>query len=177
MTSQRKVGAMSALLFALVASNAQAEATLDDATIFAIFDQANAADIMAGRLGAKYGHSEEIRALGRMVATEHEAVQQMGRELAKKLGIVPTPPDHDTSVQEQAKTVALLQSKSGAEFDKVYLRNELAFHRSVIDALKGSLLPAIKNEEFKELIKKLLPGFEHHLAETQALASKLLAAN
>jgi len=177
MTMQAKTGAMSVLLLALTASNVRAETPLDDATIFAIFDQANATDITAGRLGAKYGHSEEVRALGRMVAADHEAVQQMGRDLAKKLGVVPTPPDHDTSVQNQAKTVELLQSKSGAEFDKVYLRNELAFHRSVIDALKGSLLPAIKSEQFKALVTKLLPGFEHHLAETQALASKLMAAN
>ena len=36
---------------------------LDDATILAIFDQANTADIVTGRLGAKYAVSEEVRAL------------------------------------------------------------------------------------------------------------------
>ena len=146
---------------------------LDDATVFAIFDQANAADIWTGRLGVQRGRSEEVRALGRMVATDHEAVQQMGRDLAKKLGVMPTPPANDTSAEALSKTVALLQSKSGVEFDQAYLRHEIAFHQSVIDAIKGTLLPAVKNDELKALITKVLPGFEHHLAATRSAAAKL----
>lgn len=161
------------IALALFASNAMAGEQLDDATIFAIFDQANSADIWTGRLGVKYGHSDEVRALGKMVVSDHEAVQQMGRDLAKKLEIIPTPPMGDTSAEDLAKTVALLQSKSGPEFDQAYLRHEIAFHQSVIDAMKQTLLPAVRNEEFKELIKKVLPGFEHHLAATKIAANKL----
>ena len=162
-----------AIALVVFANSAIAGAKLDDATVFAIFDQANGADVWTGRLGVKYGQSDEVRALGKMVATDHEAVQQMGRDLAKKLGIIPTPPVDDTSAESLAKTVALLQSKSGAEFDQAYLRHEIAFHQSVIDAIKGTLLPAVKNKEFKELLKKVLPGFEHHLAATKAAAKKL----
>ena len=79
----------------LLPSRAHAAGSLDDATILAIFDQANTADIVTGRLGAKYGASEDVRALGRMVATDHVAVQQMGRDLAKKLALFPSPPDDD----------------------------------------------------------------------------------
>ena len=157
----------------LMNAKALADNKLDDATIFAIFDQANMADIWVGRIGVKKSHSEEVRALATMVATEHEAVQQMGRDLAKRLGIIPTPPDNDTSITSQAKAVAILQSKSGADFDKAYLKHEIAFHQSVITAIKGTLLPAIKNEQFKALVTKVLPGFEHHLAETKATAKKL----
>ena len=150
-----------------------AAGVLDDATILAIYDQANAADIVTGRLGAKYGASEEVRALGRMVATDHVAVQQMGRDLARKLNIFPTPPDNDTSVADHARAVALLQSKTGAEFDKAYLQYEVAFHQSVVDAIKGTLLPAIKNDELRNLMNAVLPGFERHLAATRAVARKM----
>ena len=132
-----------------------AAGVLDDATILAIYDQANAADIVTGRLGAKYGASDDVRALGRMVATDHMSAQQMGRDLAMKLRIVPTPPDNDTSVAEQAKAVALLQSKRGAEFDKAYLQYEVAFHLSVVEAIKGTLLPAAKNDELRNLMEGL----------------------
>lgn len=162
-----------AALGGLLGNGAIAGGKLDDATILAVFDQASAVDVYTGRLGAKYGHSEEVRALGRMVATDHVAVQQMGRDLAKKLNIVPTPPDNDTSVVDHANTVSLLQSKSGAEFDRVYLTHEIAFHQSVIDAVRVTLLPAIKNSEFKKLVMDVLPGFEHHLAATKAAAKKL----
>ncbi len=160
-------------VMALFTNPAGAGGSLDDATIFAIFDQANAADIWTGRLGMKHGHSQEVRSLAKMVVTDHEAVQQMGRDLAIKLGVVPTPPDDDKSAENQAKTVALLQSKSGGEFDKAYLLHEIKFHQSVIDAIRGTLLPAIENGEFRAFVNKVLPGFEHHLTETKVAANNL----
>jgi len=159
-------------LSALFSNAGVAGEKLDDATILAIFDQANAVDIFTGRFGAKYGNSAEVRELGVMTATDHVAVQQMGRDLAKKVGIFPLPPDNDTSVADLAKTISFLKTKSGPEFDKAYLKHEVVFHQSVVDAVKGTLLPAIRNDEFKELVKTVLPGFEHHLAETKALAKK-----
>ena len=146
---------------------------LDDATILSIFDQANAIDIYIGRLGAKYGHSKEVRKLGEMVATDHVVVQQMGRDLARRLNIIPIPPDNDTSVADMAKIVEMLQSKTGSAFDELYLRHELSFHQSVIDAIKETLLPAIDNEALKVLVEKVLPGFEHHLAKTKDVAKRL----
>lgn len=151
---------------------AQAGAKLDDATIFAIFDETNTADVWAGRIAVKKAHSADVRELGKMVATDHEAVQQSWRDLAKKLSIIPAPPANDDIAAKLAKTVALLQSKSGAEFDKAYLKHEIVFHQSVVDAIKNTLLPAIKNEEFKALVTQALPAFEHHLAETKAVAKK-----
>jgi putative membrane protein len=161
------------VVLVLAGSGAGAAPALDDATILAIFDQANAVDIYTGRLGAKYGSSEEVRALGRMVVSDHVAVQQMGRDLAKKLKVIPTLPDNDSSVADYARIVAQLQSKTGADFDKAYLQYEVAYHQSVVDAIKGSLLPAISNPELKALVKTVLPGFERHLAATRVLASKM----
>jgi putative membrane protein len=160
-------------LVMVLSNGARAGGKLDDATILAIFDQANSMDISTGWLGAKFGNSQEVRALGRMVATDHVAVRQMGRDLAKKLGIVPTPSDRDTSAVDHAKTVSFLQAKSGAEFDRAYLQHEIAFHQSVIAAVKETLLPAISNGELKKLVRDVLPGFEHHLAATKAAARKL----
>jgi putative membrane protein len=162
-----------AALNGIWSNGAAADGKLDDATILAIFDQANSVDIYTGRLGAKDGYTEEVRALGRMVAADHVAVQQMGRDLAKKLNIIPTPPDNDTSVADEAKTVSSLQAVTGQEFDRAYLRHEIAFHQSVIEAIRKTLLPATKNSELASLIKKVLPGFEHHLAATKAVAAKM----
>lgn len=169
---KRLVGGLLAAAM-LCGGNAMAGGKLDDATILAIFDQANFADIWTARLGMKRGHSDEVKSLARMVATDHEAVQHMGREVAKKIGVVPTPPDNDNSAQAHAQAVAMLQSKSGREFDAAYLRHEIAFHQGVIDAIKGTLLPATQNESLKGLIQDVLPGFEHHLAATRDAAEKL----
>lgn len=158
------------LMMTLPAANA---GNLDDPTIFAIFDEVNTADIWTARLAATKGHSDEVRALGRKVAGDHEAVQRMARDLARKLDVVPTPPNNDATAQNHAETVALLQAKSGADFDRAYLLHETEFHANAIEAVKNTLLPAIKNEEFRALVLKVAPGFEGHLKMTKELTQKL----
>ena len=164
---------LSIVVLLATASGVASAGVLNDATIFSIFDQANMADITTARIGVKKAHSKEVRELAQMVATDHEAVQRMGRELATKLGVTPLPPDGDTSVDSLAKAIANLDGKSGAEFDKAYLLYEIGFHQSVIDAIKSALLPAVKDDQLKALVTKVLPGFEHHLAATKAAAKKL----
>ena len=66
--------------------------SLNDDTIFAIFDQANMADIATGRLGWKKGQSDDVRMLAKMVIVDHSNVQQMGRDVATKIGVFGTPP-------------------------------------------------------------------------------------
>lgn len=165
-------GALAAL--ALLASvPAHAGAALNDETIFAIFDQANMTDISTGRLGWKKAHAPEVKALAKMVVTDHTAVQQMGRQLAGDLGLIGTPPDGVTSLADQAGTITRLDGLAGAAFDRAYLLHEIAFHQAVIDAVKGTLLPSISNPQFKALVTNVLPGFEHHLAATKDVARKL----
>ena len=97
----------------------------------------------------------------------------MMRDLARKLAIAPIPPDSDSNAQDHAKTITLLQGKSGAEFDRAYLLHEIEFHSAAVNAVKQTLLPEIQNEEFRALVQKILPGFEQHLAETTDIAHKL----
>jgi putative membrane protein len=146
---------------------------LDDATIFAIFDEVNSVDIWTARLGAKKCHSPEVCELARSVAGDHEQVQQMMRDLTRKLMITPVPPDSDSNAQDHAKAITLLQGKSGAEFDRAYLLHEIEFHKAAINAIKQALLPEIQDQEFRALVQNVLPGLEHHLNETTQLAHKL----
>ncbi len=154
-------------------SGGATEDKLTDATIISIFDDANTADIITGRIGATKGHSDEVKALGRMVATDHVHVQNMGRELANKLGVIPVPPDGDQSIINLAQVIKTLQSKSGPDFDLEYLMYEIGYHQAVIDAIDNVLLPETENEELRALIIKVRPGFEGHLAATKAAAKKL----
>src|SRR3954464_462566 len=71
---------------------AQSAAKLDDPTIVAIFDAANSWDIETGSLAAKNGTTKAVRDFGEMLARDHKAVRQSGRDLAAKLGVTPTPP-------------------------------------------------------------------------------------
>ena len=146
---------------------------LDDPTIVAIFDNANSFDIETGKLAAKRGQSNEVRQFGAMLARDHEMVRQQGRDLAKKLGVTPTPPAGDQSARDQAATLHRLGSLRGAEFDRAFLQHEAAFHKDVITAIKSTLLPAIENEELKTLVVKVAPAFQAHLDMAQNLVKRV----
>ena len=154
------------------ASQAPAPA-LDDATIVAIFDNANTADIETGKLAAERGHSKEVRQFGAMLARDHDMVRQQGRDLANKLGVTPTPPAGDKSLQDQAAVIRRLSALKGAEFDRAFLQREIQFHKDVIAAIKTTLLPAIKNEELKALVVKVATAFEAHLQMAENLGKQL----
>jgi putative membrane protein len=146
---------------------------LDDATIVAIFDAANAADVETGKLAAKRGSTKAVRDLGAMFARDHDAVRQQGRDLAKKLGVTPTPPKGNTSAKDQAKVMAELRAKHGADFDRAYLEHEVAFHQAVIDAVNQTLLPAIQNPDLKDLVTKVAPAFQAHMMAAQHLEEQM----
>ena len=137
------------------------------------FDQANTADITTARLGMKKAQHPDVRALAEMVCNDHLSVQQLGRNLAAQLGLVATPPDGDDSYARLADAYGELQDLSDEDFDRAYLVYEIGFHSSVIEAINEVLLPAIDSSELKALVQKVLPGFEHHLAETKRVAAEL----
>lgn len=169
------------LVLAALPASAQSGSTppapsLDDPTIVAIFDAANTADIETGELAAKQGYSKEVREFGAMLARDHQTVRQAGRDLAGKLGVTPTAPADDASGRKHAQVLAGLRAKRGPEFDRAFLRHEYAFHKSVLEAVKSTLLPAIDNAELRALVMKVAPAFEAHMIAAQNLDKQLQTA-
>jgi putative membrane protein len=171
-------GSLTAAALALLAGSTPAPAraqqtALDDPTIVAIFDAANTADIETGALAEKRGFSREVREFGAMLARDHKAVRQQGRDLAAKLGVTPTPPRDDQSARDHAAAMARLRSLEGREFDRAFLEHEAAFHRAVIGAVQETLLPAIQNEELEALVLKVAPAFHAHMVMAEELQKKV----
>jgi putative membrane protein len=161
-----------ALLSTTSVSHAQA-AKLDDPTIIAIFDAANTWDIETGALAEKKGTTADVRDFGAMLVRDHRMVRQQGRDLAKKLGVHPTPPKDFAMAKQQADAMRSLRGKSGAAFDRAFFGHEVSFHKSVIDAVNASLLPALHNQEARELVTKVAPAFQAHMLAAQDKLNKL----
>ena len=69
----------------------------------------------------------------------------------------------------------VLRAKSGADFDQAYATHEVNFHQAVLDAVKGTLLPAIKNAELKAFVEKVGPAFGGHLEAAKQLQTRVTA--
>jgi putative membrane protein len=105
---------------------------------------------------------------------DHKAVNDKALALVKKLNV--TPEDNGTSKalsDQAAQKHDELSKLSGAAFDKAYVENEVAFHKTVDGALETTLIPSSSNSELKGLLQTGLKIFQGHLAHAEHLASTL----
>src|SRR5262245_23090736 len=87
-----------------------------------------------------------------------------------------TPEDNATSksLTSQAEGERTkLAGLSGAAFDKAYVDNEVAYHKTVNAALKDTLIPDAQNPELKSLLQSSLALFQAHLEHAEKLAKQL----
>lgn len=176
LTPARAIALTAGLMVGAMALPAQASAQaakLDDPTIVAIFDAANTWDIESAGLGAQKSHNKDVVALAKMFVRDHENVRQQERDLAKKLNVTPTPPKDFPLAKVHADAMVKLRSADAASFDREFLQNEVDYHKAVIDAINGTLLPAIQNAELKALVVKVAPAFQAHMIAAQNLLNGL----
>jgi len=146
----------------------------NDAQIAMIAVVADTVDVDAGKLAAEKASSKEVKAFAETMVRDHTAVNAKATALAKKLGV--TPEESDTSKKLKAdgdKTLAKLKGLSGAEFDKAYVDNEVAYHDAVIEVVTKMLIPNTKNAELKSLLESAGPIFASHLEHAKQLQKSL----
>ena len=163
------------LLLAPIASFAEtAKTALTDANIAAIVVAANNIDIKAGKLAVMTSANADVKGLGEMMVRDHEGVNQQAVALVTKLHV--TPEDNDASIQLKAgaeKTYAGLKAKTGADFDRAYVANEIGYHEAVIGLVETALIPSAKNAELKALLEAVLPALKAHLAHAKHVQGQL----
>ena len=149
-------------------------AGMDDPTIVAIFDAANTWDVETSQVALKKSHNKDVRRFAAMMIRDHKAVRQLGRDLARKLHVTPTPPGKDFALYiDHVSAMKSLRNAKGKAFDNAYIDHEVSYHQAVIDAVTTQLLPATKNAELKALEEEVAPNFQAHLAAGKEVQQKL----
>src|SRR3954449_6994764 len=93
-------------------------------------------DIAAARQAISKAGSKDVKAFAEDMVRDHEAVNKQALDLVKKLKV--TPEDNDTSKalsKQAADNLAELGKLKGAAYDKAYVPNEAAYHKTVNGAL------------------------------------------
>ena len=146
----------------------------NDAQIAQIVLTADTVDVDYGKLAVKKTKNAEVKAFAETMIRDHTAVNDKAAALAKKINLTPEASDTSKSLKSDGdKMLAKLKGMHGAEFDKAYIDNEVAYHESVIGALNTVLLPNAKNAELKALLESGKPIFESHLEHAKTLQKSL----
>jgi putative membrane protein len=154
------------------AAFAQGAAKPTDPQIAHIAYTAGAIDVTAAKQAISKSKNKEVVAFAKDMQRDHEAVNKQALDLVKKLKV--TPEDNDTS-RSLSKQAAAKQTElaklSGAAYDKAYIANEVAFHKTVNGALETLLIPSAKNTELKSLLETGLKIFQGHLQHAEHVAA------
>ena len=131
-------------------------------------------DVDASKQALDKSKNEAVRAFAQQMVGDHTAVNDQALALVKKLNV--TPEDNATSKSLTSHAEAertKLAGMSGAAFDKAYVDNEVAYHKTVNAALKDTLIPDAQNPELKSLLQSGLALFQAHLEHAETLAKQL----
>lgn len=152
-----------------------AKSTLNDAQIASIAVTANQIDIDYAKIALKKATNAEVKKFAQTMAKDHQNVIDQAVALAKKLNV--TPEDNPTTQSllagSKAETPKLEAATKGADFDKAYIDNEVAYHDAVIKAVENTLIPSASNAELKNLLQTALPIFKGHLEHARAIQASL----
>jgi putative membrane protein len=131
-------------------------------------------DIAAAKQALKMSHNAAVRDFAQEMVRDHTAVNKKALALVKKLHVTPEANPTSASLTKAADAErAKLSKLKGAAFDREYVNNEVAYHKTVNGALASTLIPSAHNAELKSLLQTGLTLFKEHQAHAEQLAAKL----
>ena len=157
-----------------LATPAVAAAGPTDPQIAHIAYTADNIDIAAGKQALARSHNKSVRGFAQEMVRDHTAVNDKALALVKKLHVTPEANPTSAGLTKQAKTtLARLSHLKGHAFDRAYVANEVAYHKTVNGALESTLIPSAHNADLKSLLETGLTLFREHQKHAENLAKGL----
>jgi putative membrane protein len=159
----------------LLSSGALAQGvSLTDQQIAHIAYTASKIDITAAKQALVRSENKDVRAFAADLVRNHEAANKQAIALGRELKVTPKDNEISRTLSKSAafKTRELSKLK-GAAFDKAYLDNEVAYHKTVEDVLETLLIPSASNMELKSLLQTGLKIFQGHKQHAEQVLTEL----
>lgn len=171
----RKIGAVGAAMLLSVSVPAISHDTaINDAQIAHVAYTAGQIDVDAGRQALERSRNAEVRAFAETMVRDHSAVNEQALALVQRLRVTPEANATSAALTSRAADAhRRLGALQDAAFDRAYVENEVAYHRAVNDALRGTLIPSTHNAELKSLLETSLALFSAHQEHAEQLSRQL----
>lgn len=156
-----------------ISSSAMAAAPTDPQIAHIAYTAGNL-DIAAAKQALHMSHNGAVRDFAKEMVRDHRAVNNKALALVKKLHVTPEANPTSASLTKSANAERRkLSHLRGAAFDREYVNNEVAYHKTVNGALQSTLIPSARNAELKSLLQTGLNLFKEHQAHAEQLSAKL----
>lgn len=163
-----------AALLSATAAQSQDAAALNDLEIAHVAYVADNIDIRYAHLALAISTNPAIHEFANTMIRDHTAVNEQALALLAKLGAQAQ--DNflsQTLLKNADMLVDEMAGLRGAEFDKRYAENELAYHIAVNDLVGNTFIPNIDNTEVKALFEAGLEIFKAHQGHAEMMVKQV----
>ena len=139
-----------------------------DQAFFKEAAQGGMAEVTLGHMAANKAESATVKNYGQRMVTDHGKANQELKELARAEGVtLPSEMSADAKALQQK-----LSGLSGAEFDKVYMKEMLKDHKKDISAFKKEAEQG-HDPGAKNWAAKTLPTLQEHYTVAQTTSNQI----
>jgi putative membrane protein len=124
-------------------------------------------EVQMGKLGQQQGQDPQVKALADALVRDHTQANQRLQQIASTKNISQDQKHGDH--QKHQQHVQQLQSKTGAEFDKEFVRMAIKHHKKDIQEFEKAQTQ-INDTELKSFVTETLPKLRQHEQMAQAAA-------
>lgn len=140
--------------------------TVTDADGAGIAWTLNDGEVQLARLAVQNASSQAVKDFAQMMITDHtNANTQLQSHGYGKIDN----PATNTLTGIVSRTMATLQSKSGADFDRAYIDSQVDMHRSALDAVRGVLMPSATDPNLRTIFSTMNTAVQMHLQRAREL--------
>lgn len=122
------------------------------------------AEVSLGEMAAQKATNKKVKDMGRMLASDHRAVNQELRSLARQRNVsVP-----DSIGEDKRKDIDKLMDKKGRDFDKTYINEMISAHEKSVDLFQKQVDNG-NDAAVKTFASNTLPKLQMHLDSLKSI--------
>ena len=146
----------------------------ESAGILSQLNVANTTEIQLATLAAKKAASPHVKQVAARLAADHSKNREQLRALAHKLNLTLTPAQGGSvSAADSVVMPPDLQGKTGRNFDRAFIQQEINDHQSNIEKLQAQAIPSAANADIKAYLQQTLSDMQGHLASLKQVQQRL----
>ena len=152
-------------------TNAQGQLSARDFKFVTDAVQGSTMEVTLGQLAAQKASDPAVRAFGQRMVQDHQKANQELMLLAAQKGVTVSA----TPNKKDEKVAAHLQTVSGLDFDKAYVKNMVSDHKKDVKEFQAEADKA-DDADLKNWTAKTLPILQEHLRLVESLETTMDAA-
>ena len=144
-----------------------------DANVVDVLTVANQGEVDYSQIGVEKATSPAVKEYAQLMVKDHGTMLEGVKALATRLNLMPAANDKANNLKEEvAKDINDLNAKTGKDFDKEFIDEQIDMHQETLDLLTD-LDGRTTNADLKAAIAEAKPKVQAHLDQAKSVKDKI----